>query len=162
MQLGLEKTNVRFSDSGELLISGGDDKRLLLWNLHDLKVVKEFKGHQNNVFNIHFAFSDHYLYSCGLDGLILKYNTERGGAKNNQPCDVLHDHESSVMKISVSPCNPNILLSASLDGTVRLWDLRAQEACKGILVRADEQKAVTFQKSTDSLFLIGGEHGNIE
>lgn len=50
-----------------LLVSGGDDKRLLLWNVFDTpseaRPLKAFFGHQNNVFGSLFDSTNQHLYS---------------------------------------------------------------------------------------------------
>ncbi|KAL1923160.1 uncharacterized protein VTP21DRAFT_9536 [Calcarisporiella thermophila] len=98
----------------KFLVSGGDDKRCLLWDMYgdlsNAKPIKHFRGHQSIIFCIVFDNSNRHIISCGNDGLILRYDLEGAATPN----EVLMEHEASVQEVSISPDNDDILLSASM------------------------------------------------
>jgi len=64
-------------------------------------------------------FQNH-IATAARNGKILLYNITRPEVEINR----LHDHLQQVHKVDFSPLEGGCLLSASQDGTVRLWDLR--------------------------------------
>ena len=70
LSIGLKHVFLGYSFShGEaaLLVSGSDDKRLLLWNIFDTpseaRPLKAFFGHQNNIFGSLFDSTNQHIYS---------------------------------------------------------------------------------------------------
>lgn len=61
-----------------------------------------------------------YIATAARNGKILLYNITRPEVEISR----LHDHLQQVHKVDFSPLEGGCLLSASQDGTVRLWDLR--------------------------------------
>ena len=68
------------------------------------------------------GFSD-YIATAARNGKIVLYNIARPDVQIGR----LHDHLQQVHKVDFSPIEGGSLLSASQDGTVRLWDLRMME-----------------------------------
>jgi len=68
------------------------------------------------------GFSD-YIATAARNGKIVLYNIARPDVQIGR----LHDHLQQVHKVDFSPIEGGSLLSASQDGTVRLWDLRMLE-----------------------------------
>ena len=64
---------VSFNPSGELLVSGSDDKEIILWNwARKTQVLSYDSGHQGNVFQARvMPYSDnHTIVSCAADGQV--------------------------------------------------------------------------------------------
>ena len=58
--------------------------------------------------------------TAAANGKVILYDLERPGVQVGR----LHEHNRQVHKVDFSPVEGQLLLSASQDGTVRLWDLR--------------------------------------
>ncbi|KAK5169246.1 hypothetical protein LTR04_006039, partial [Oleoguttula sp. CCFEE 6159] len=65
-------------------------------------------------------FSTH-IATAATSGKVIVYDVQRPGIEIAR----LHGHSRQVHKIAFNPHGGHLLLSASQDGTVRLWDLRA-------------------------------------
>jgi WD40 repeat protein len=103
---------------GEFLISGGDDTRILLWTLFAsiIKPIGVFTGHQSNIFSCAFDASQDHVLSTGNDGLLLRYDLSRGNDKSStNACNVFLAHDDAVPKVSTSPDNSNLALTAGHD-----------------------------------------------
>lgn len=114
---------VEFSNDGEWLVSGGDDKRILIWNvdrtLSGTYQPKVMKGeHNSNIFCLGFNASHTKLYSAGNDEQVILHDV-----KTAEILDVFL-HDEAVYGLSVDPVNENIFISACDDGRVLIWDTR--------------------------------------
>ncbi|MED6172780.1 Protein ALTERED SEED GERMINATION 2 [Stylosanthes scabra] len=95
---------VAWNSSGSLLISGSDDTRVNIWNYADRKLLHSIDtGHTANIFCTNEnAIAPSALYQC---------------------------HTRRVKKLAVENGNPNVVWSASEDGTLRQHDFREGTSC---------------------------------
>ncbi|XP_034433217.1 DDB1- and CUL4-associated factor 5 isoform X1 [Hippoglossus hippoglossus] len=115
---------IEFSNNGgEWLVSGGDDRRVLLWHmeqsLHARSKPVKLKGeHLSNIFCLAFDSSNHKVFSGGNDEQVILHDVERRETLN------VFLHIDAVYSLSVSPVNDNVFASSSDDGRVLIWDTR--------------------------------------
>ncbi|KFM76065.1 DDB1- and CUL4-associated factor 5, partial [Stegodyphus mimosarum] len=109
---------IEFSNDGEWLVSGGDDKRVLIWNvdktLSGSYQPKAMKGeHNSNIFCLGFSTA-HTI------------NDEQVILHDVNTADILDVfiHDEAVYGLSVDPVNENVFASACDDGRVLIWDIR--------------------------------------
>eukprot|EP00668_Euglena_longa_P034440 GGOE01044251.1.p1 GENE.GGOE01044251.1~~GGOE01044251.1.p1 ORF type:complete len:757 (-),score=129.14 GGOE01044251.1:341-2611(-) len=136
---------------GRLLVSGSDDRRVLLWRCFDSQAkgqpAGEYVGHLANVFCTVWADNNRCILSCGNEGKILRHDVE-------QPAPIgEYVHEDSVHKVSVHPEDANVFVSASHDFTLKLWDVRTGVAPQGTIIGLDAFNAVAFSPCDSHLFL---------
>ncbi|XP_051052174.1 DDB1- and CUL4-associated factor 5 isoform X1 [Phodopus roborovskii] len=115
---------IEFSNNGgQWLVSGGDDRRVLLWHMeqaiHSRVKPIQLKGeHHSNIFCLAFNSGNTKVFSGGNDEQVLLHDVE-----SSETLDVFA-HEDAVYGLSVSPVNDNIFASSSDDGRVLIWDIR--------------------------------------
>ncbi|XP_078671583.1 LOW QUALITY PROTEIN: uncharacterized protein LOC144911481 [Branchiostoma floridae x Branchiostoma belcheri] len=115
---------IEFSNhGGDFLISGGDDRRVLLWQLDQALQEQgqpaEMKGHHiSNIFCLAFNSDNTRIFSAGNDEQVILHDTASRETK-----DVFR-HEDAVYGLSVDPNNDNVFASACDDGRVLIWDIR--------------------------------------
>jgi len=113
-----------FSKNGKYLASGGDDRRILIWDmaktLSDAKKPnKSMIGcHESNVFCIDFDTTLEKVISGGNDEKVLVHDLETGKTLDIFP------HDEPVYGIACHPECSELFASASSDGRVLVFDLR--------------------------------------
>ncbi|KAK7904560.1 hypothetical protein WMY93_017167 [Mugilogobius chulae] len=115
---------IEFSNNGgEWLVSGGDDRRVLLWHMekaiHSRSKPVKLKGeHLSNIFCLAFDSTNKKVFSGGNDEQVILHDVERRETLN------VFLHIDAVYSLSVSPVNDNVFASSSDDGRVLIWDTR--------------------------------------
>ncbi|CAG5866769.1 unnamed protein product [Menidia menidia] len=117
---------IEFSNNGgDWLVSGGDDRRVLLWHMekaiHSQSKPVKLKGeHLSNIFCLAFDSTNKRVFSGGNDEQVILHDVERRETLN------VFLHIDAVYSLSVSPVNDNVFASSSDDGRVLIWDIREQ------------------------------------
>ncbi|KAK9478105.1 WD40-repeat-containing domain protein [Lipomyces japonicus] len=120
-------TSIDFDDSGTSLVTC-DHEAL---NLYDIKNGKFQKTLFSKKYGAHFARFTHQSSNCihasTRESDIIRYLS----VHTNQYIRYFKGHKEKVTSLEVSPADDHFL-SASLDGTVRIWDLSSSN-CQGML-----------------------------
>ncbi|XP_069682679.1 DDB1- and CUL4-associated factor 5 isoform X2 [Periplaneta americana] len=114
---------IEFSNKGELLASGGDDRRVLIWNVEQAvhgvgKPAAMRAQHISNIFCLGFDSTNSKIFSAGNDDQVIVHD-----AKTGDPLDYFL-HEQPVYGLSIDPINDNVFASACDDGRVLIYDIR--------------------------------------
>ncbi|KAG0721405.1 DDB1- and CUL4-associated factor 5 [Chionoecetes opilio] len=114
---------IEFSNEGDYLVSGGDDRRVLLWNVdgamsgsHRPAIMKG--EHNSNIFCLSFDSNNTRIFSAGNDEQVIVHDMKTG-----ETLDVFL-HREAVYGVSVSPTSDSVFASAGEDGQVLLYDMR--------------------------------------
>ena len=106
---------VAFSQSGELLASGGWEGTVRLWQMPGGGQVRYWRDHVDSVNGIVFLEGDREIVTAGYDGLLVKHAVSGGRlAQLRTPAPVMH---------MVADTATDRLLTGHSDGVVRLWRL---------------------------------------
>ncbi|VVC90567.1 unnamed protein product, partial [Leptidea sinapis] len=114
---------IEFSRNGELLVSGGDDRRVMLWQFgqavmnhgkpEPMKVL-----HQSNIFCLGITSDNQKIYSGGNDDIVIIHDVEC-----KCPMEILQ-HQKAVCSLSIDPFNERVISTAGNDGRLLLFDTR--------------------------------------
>lgn len=109
---------VTISPSGDLLSFGCKGHgQLLVWEWQSESYVLKQQGHSYNMNSVSYSTDSTAIATGGDDGKVKVWSTDTGF------CYVtFNEHTAPVSDVYFRP-NGNVLLSASLDGTVRAFDL---------------------------------------
>ena len=118
---------IEFSNQGDLLVSGGDDRRVLLWKVEQAiqdvgKPVVMKAQHISNIFCLGYDSSKTKIFSAGNDDQVIVHDLRTGDVVN------FFLHEKPVYGLSVHPHNDNVFASACDDGRVLIYDIRGSSA----------------------------------
>ncbi|XP_042242617.1 LOW QUALITY PROTEIN: WD and tetratricopeptide repeats protein 1-like [Homarus americanus] len=155
---------IEFNTEGSLLLSGSDDYDVMLWDVYRKKKIKTLHtGHRGNIFSVKFVpqSGDRVIISGAADGRMEVREVETGEVTQLCTC-----HRERVKRIATIPTLPNVFLSASEDGTVMLYDMRAPHNCNSqannVLInlrchtgRTAECKCITVNPTRPELIAVG-------
>ncbi|XP_063387051.1 DDB1- and CUL4-associated factor 5 [Cydia fagiglandana] len=114
---------IEFSCNGEILVSGGDDRRVMLWQfgqaIVDRGQPEAMKStHQSNIFCLGITDDSKKIYSGGNDDMVIVHDVE-----SKRPVEVL-SHQRAVCCLSIDPFNDRVVSTAGNDGRLLLFDTR--------------------------------------
>ncbi|GMY06996.1 protein ALTERED SEED GERMINATION 2 isoform X1 [Fagus crenata] len=128
---------VAWNSNGSLLISGSDDTRLNIWSYNSRTLLHSIEtGHSANIFCTKFVpeTSDELVVSGAGDAEVRLFNLSRLSGRGPDdsvipPSALYQCHSRRVKKLAVEAGNPNMVWSASEDGTLRQHDFREGTSC---------------------------------
>eukprot|EP00270_Netrium_digitus_P010876 TRINITY_DN3403_c0_g1_i1.p1 TRINITY_DN3403_c0_g1~~TRINITY_DN3403_c0_g1_i1.p1 ORF type:complete len:584 (+),score=199.20 TRINITY_DN3403_c0_g1_i1:238-1752(+) len=116
------------------------------------------------------AWDPHHpeLFVVSTEDGIVSINDVRtalgGGAYAGQPVFSLHAHDAAACSVSFNPSAPGLLATASMDKSVKLWDIEHQTPS---LVTSQAPKlgalfSIAFCADAPSLLAMGGSRGKLQ
>ncbi|XP_023511970.1 DDB1- and CUL4-associated factor 8 [Cucurbita pepo subsp. pepo] len=138
-QLNLEKklnghdgcvNAVEFNSTGDLLVSGSDDCKVILWDwARNSERFSYPSGHLDNIFQTKIMpfTNDQKIVTSAADGKVRLGQVLDDG---RVVAKMLGEHQGSVHELAVEPGSPHILYSCGEDGLVQHFDLRNSSAIK--------------------------------
>ncbi len=117
--------SVQFSPDGELLLSGGNDNTVKIWDVGSGRVQKNLRGHGGRVleclFSPKFSGGNRRVLSGSHDHFAKIWNLDDYEETRTFGRRVLAGHEDAILGAAFSPDGRKIV-TASRDRTARMWD----------------------------------------
>ena len=113
---GATMKSLAFSPDGRQLLSAGTGRVVQLWDIESSKLVRELRGHTDDIFAAIFHPDGQRIVSAGRDRMIRVWDAAHGDEMAR-----LLGHTYYVFSLSFSP-DGTTLASGSGDFTVRLWE----------------------------------------
>ncbi|XP_064935150.1 uncharacterized protein LOC135587540 isoform X1 [Musa acuminata AAA Group] len=110
---------VSFNADGDTLVSGSDDRKVILWDWDAGRVKLSFdSGHSNNVFQARFMpyTDDRIIITCAADGEVRHAQILEGGKVDTT---LLAQHDGRAHKLGIEPGSSYIIYSCGEDGLVQ-------------------------------------------
>jgi WD40 repeat protein/serine/threonine protein kinase len=126
-----------FSADGQRLASGADDSEIRVWDVTSRKTRTTFTGHQAPVSALVFVRDDKVLASGDGSGVVRLW---RPGTSRES---VLRGHSGPITALAARG-KGSTLVSASIDGSLRSWDLIGDEESSPLAGHAGAALAVAF------------------
>lgn len=138
--------------SGELLVSGGEDKKLIFWNNYQVTDLGISVDNGFPIRSIDFAPDGKLLAVCGDDQTVRIWDVQSGTC-----IGVLEGHLGRIRSVNFSPCG-KLLASGSEDQTIRLWDVNTNKCIRTLhghnnhvlCVRFDPIRSILVSASDDT------------
>ncbi|EDO31974.1 predicted protein [Nematostella vectensis] len=108
-----------FRSDGQLMIAGGEDGLIQLFDLNSRAVLRQFKGHSGPVHVTKFLQDNLHIVSASDDKLVNCWDIA-----TEQTTATYKEHEDYVRTGVASQVTSDIFLTGSYDHTVRMWDRR--------------------------------------
>jgi len=159
---------VCFHKLSQLIISGGNDNKVRCWCASDRQERLTLSGHEDAVTSVCVAPDDGYLFSGSDDGHIMVWDlgTKRmvdGPRSAISPLVVLSGNVA-LRGLIVIPTCPPLLVSATADSIVKVWDYSTPRASGPKIVSRASEEAEEFvsvsngsQTDEDDNFSLGSK-----
>ncbi|CAI5526707.1 unnamed protein product, partial [Closterium sp. Naga37s-1] len=139
--------------TGERVITGGDDKKLLLWSTHDREPLLKLSGNTSAIESALLSRSEDQAISGVLSGSVKLWDLNEGKAVRT-----LTGHRGSALTLDFHPFEP-FFASGSQDCTARVWDPRQKEAVHTLKNHGKGVACVRF--SPDGQWLMTGGQDSV-
>lgn len=130
---------VRFNADGQYAMTCGSDRTIKLWRPNKLMQLKCYKGHSSDVVDCQANKDSSQFISCSSDKSIIAWDVETGKIlrrfRNMAPFNTVCYGTGS-----------STAFASSVDGTVRIYDLRVSNAWEPIQTLSDATDSVTCCK----------------
>ncbi len=147
-------------DSDRYALLNIANQGLHLWDVEDRTLVRKFKGITQGFYAIYSCFGgaggpdgeQNFVASGSEDNKVYLYHVRR-----EEPIAVLPGHSRTVNCVTWNPVHPCVLVSASDDGTVRVWGPTEQYREKRRQQRMQQQQQKQQQNGCVNGEGAGGE-----
>ena len=112
--------SVKFNKNGEYCITCGSDKTVKLWNPYRQSLLQTYSGHSQEVLSADCSQDHSFICSGAADKAI--FYTDVSSAK------IVRKYRGHVGRVNCVRFNwdeSNVIVSGSIDGKIKLWDLRS-------------------------------------
>ena len=134
--------SLRFSrDSKQLIASSGVTGlagKASLWSVEDGKLVREFEGHRDTVYDAELSPDGKLVATCSYDRRAIVWNAQTG-----EQLRVLEGHTGAIYDVAFSP-DGAVIATASADDTCKLWLAATGERLDTLIQPLKECYAVAF------------------
>jgi len=134
------------------VVTGSDDMQVRVFNYNTLERIHNFDAHSDYVRAIAVHPSQPFLLTSSDDMLIKLWNWEKSWLCQQ----VFEGHTHYVMEVKINPKDNNTFASASLDKTVKVWQLGS--ATPNFTLEGHEKgvNCVDYYHGGDKPYLISG------
>ncbi|QDV51132.1 protein kinase domain-containing protein [Gimesia fumaroli] len=160
--------DANFSTDERRIVTASQDGTAVIWSVETGKQGAPFTGHQGPVYSAHFSPDDNstHVVTSGYDRRVLLWKPEDivpydfnkivSGKKNEPPPFIAFDgHQESVQSAEFTP-DGTMIISASHDNTVKLWDIETTKALKTLRGHDSWVQAATLLK--DGKWILSASH----
>ncbi|KAF5932147.1 hypothetical protein HYC85_028318 [Camellia sinensis] len=144
--------SAKFVAREQWIVAGADDKFIRVYKFNSDEKIKEFEAHTDYIRSITVHPTLPYVLSASDDTLIKLWDWEKDWAC----AQVFEGHSHYVMQVAFNPRDTNTFASASLDCTVKIWDLDTRTPTFTLEAHSKGVNCVDFFANSDKAYLISG------
>uniref|UniRef100_A0A803NYA5 Coatomer subunit beta' n=1 Tax=Cannabis sativa TaxID=3483 RepID=A0A803NYA5_CANSA len=144
--------SAKFIARKQWIVAGADDMSIRVYNYNTMDKVKLFEAHADYIRCVAVHPTLPYVLSSSDDMLIKLWDWERGWMCNQ----IFEGHNHYVMQITFNPKDTNTFASASLDRTIKVWNLGSPEPNFTLEGHLKGVNCVDYFTGGDKPFLISG------
>lgn len=141
--------------SGRVLVTGGDDKKVNLWAIGQPNCIMSLSGHLTPVECVKFDYVEEKVCAGSQAGVLKLWDLDAVRLFRT-----LTGHKSGIKCIDFHPYG-SIVGSGSLDTSIKLWDYRKRECI--ITYKGHQETVNSIKFSPDGNWIAsGGEEGEVK
>ncbi|KAH1025821.1 hypothetical protein HUJ05_010472 [Dendroctonus ponderosae] len=108
-----------FRSDGTLIVAGGEEKNIKIFDVSTKSMLRLFKGHSAPVHRVAFVNREPQIVSFSDDKSVKVWDIP-----TENTLHTFEGHNDYIRAGQVSPDVPNIVLSGSYDSIIKMWDTR--------------------------------------
>lgn len=132
--------------------------------------VHNLRQQQNNSKTLNLTFSSNAIAWSHIDVNVLATSATNGAVSiwdinkfgRNKQLHVYHDHDRTTHAVTFHQSDPFLLLSASQDSTLKLFDLREKSSCLLTFNSTESVRDVKFNPFNSNAFASVSENGTVQ
>lgn len=138
----------------DMILTSGDDNQVRMFNFHSLQRLHQFEPHKDFVRRVIYNRSQGFVLSCSDDKTIAKFSLVNNAYVRDTVWD---EHKHFVMDIKFHPREEHTFASASLDGTVKVWNIKSSTSNFTLKGHKSGVNCVSYCAADKPLMLSGGD-----
>lgn len=144
--------SAKFIARKQWVVAGADDMFVRVYNYNTMDKVKVFEAHTDYIRCVAVHPTLPYVLSSSDDMLIKLWDWEKGWACTQ----IFEGHSHYVMQVTFNPKDTNTFASASLDRTIKIWNLGSPDPNFTLDAHLKGVNCVDYFTGGDKPFLITG------
>ncbi|XP_047316950.1 coatomer subunit beta'-2 [Impatiens glandulifera] len=144
--------SAKFIARQQWVVAGADDMFIRVYNYNTMDKVKVFEAHTDYIRCVAVHPTLPYVLSASDDMLIKLWDWKKGWVCTQ----IFEGHSHYVMQVTFNPKDTNTFASASLDRTIKIWNLGSQEPNFTLDAHLKGVNCVDYFTGGDKPYLITG------
>ncbi|KAG6422303.1 hypothetical protein SASPL_118870 [Salvia splendens] len=144
--------SAKFIARKQWVVAGSDDMHIHVYNYNTMDKVKVFEAHTDYIRCVAVHPTLPYVLSSSDDMLIKLWDWERGWLCTQ----IFEGHSHYVMQVTFNPKDTNTFASASLDRTIKIWNLGSPDPNFTLDAHLKGVNCVDYFTGGDKPYLITG------
>ncbi|KAG6430051.1 hypothetical protein SASPL_108112 [Salvia splendens] len=144
--------SAKFIPRKQWVVAGADDMFIRVYNYNTMDKVKVFEAHTDYIRCVAVHPTLPYVLSSSDDMLIKLWDWEKGWACTQ----IFEGHSHYVMQVTFNPKDTNTFASASLDRTIKIWNLGSPDPNFTLDAHLKGVNCVDYFTGGDKPYLITG------
>ncbi|KAK4784753.1 hypothetical protein SAY86_019121 [Trapa natans] len=144
--------SAKFIPRNQWVVAGADDMFIRVYNYNTMDKIKVFEAHNDYIRCVAVHPTLPYVLSSSDDMLIKLWDWEKGWVCTQ----VFEGHSHYVMQVTFNPKDTNTFASASLDHTIKIWNLGSPDPNFTLEAHQKGVNCVDYFTGGDKPYLITG------
>uniref|UniRef100_A0A8D8MGH9 U3 small nucleolar RNA-associated protein 15 homolog n=1 Tax=Cacopsylla melanoneura TaxID=428564 RepID=A0A8D8MGH9_9HEMI len=138
-----------FRKDGKLLVAGGEDPEIKLFDVSSKNLLRVFKGHKGPIHRCFFTCDNTHISSFSDDKVVALWDIP-----SESRVASFSNHTDYVRAGAVSPVSSDIIISGSYDKTVTVYDTRSPDPVMNVNHGSPVESVLCLQSG--GIFVSGG------
>lgn len=136
------------------VVTAGDDLKIRVFNYHTTQRIYEFEGHKDFIRKVIYNPAQQYFLSSSDDKTIIRWGI--AGDKVTQLLSY-EEHKHFVMDVKLQSVSEDVFASASLDGTIKLWNINSKVSNCTLKGHKAGINCIEFSRGVRPILASGGD-----